>query len=137
MPMGLNVFLKAVGEKLIVRTAVRNVIFEGFTDPVLDFVHKPGSNTSFPSFLPPGLAPYDKFAWFYKRNLSLEYDGLFNMYTGHDTLDNLGVIDWWNGSNATDYFDYPCNVVEGSAGELFPPGVTKDQVSLFSPDLCM
>lgn len=50
---------------------------------------------------------------------------------------DAGVIDWWNGSNTTDYFGYPCNVVEGSAGELWPPGQERDKVSLFSPDLCM
>lgn len=132
----LNTAFHKVGEKLFVTTSVRNVIFEGFTDPVLDLIHGNG-NGSLPPFLDDGLAAYDKFAWFYKRNLSLTYDGLFNMHTGHDTLDNLGLIDTWNEGNTTTYFDYPCNVVNGSAGELWPPGQQRDQVSLFSPDLCM
>lgn len=132
----LNVFFRLMHEKLFVTTTVGQILFDGFSDPILDATHM-GGGISMPSFLPPGLAVYDKFGWFYKRNLSLTYDGLFNMHTGHDTLDNLGKIDWWNYGNETDFFESPCNLVAGSAGELWPPGQQKTNVTLFSPDLCM
>ncbi|ROT74120.1 scavenger receptor class B, croquemort type [Penaeus vannamei] len=87
--------------------------------------------------IPPGIKDYDRFGWFYGRNLSLSYDGQFNMMTGEDTLDNLGAIDWWNKTRETQFFDYPCNVVEGSAGEMWPPNLQKDFVQFYSSDLCM
>ncbi|KAK8390396.1 hypothetical protein O3P69_010229 [Scylla paramamosain] len=132
---GLNAFLNEVNEPLTLTATAGEIIFEGYQDPVLDWMQ----NTNIPDFvdLPPGLTEYDKFAWFYKRNNSLTYDGEFNMHTGHDTLDNLGKIDLWNKRNTTDFFDTPCNRVGGSAGELWPPNRQKDLIDFYSPDLCM
>ncbi|XP_045115410.1 sensory neuron membrane protein 2-like [Portunus trituberculatus] len=61
----LNTFFNLVHEDLIVTTTVGKVLFDGFTDPLLTATHL-GDDSSFPSFLPPGLSAYDKFAWFYK-----------------------------------------------------------------------
>lgn len=52
-------------------------------------------------------------------------------------VSGAGMIDMWNGANTTDFFQPPCNVVSGSAGEMWPPGQEKDEVSLYSPDMCM
>lgn len=134
---GLNLFFKQMDENLTLSVPVRQLLFDGFPDPLLDFTQSLSNASLLPPGLPSGLTDYDKFGWFYKRNLSVTYDGKFNMFTGHDTLEHLGVIDWWNESNTTEYFEYPCNVVNGSAGEMWPPGQQKDLVSLYSPDLCM
>ncbi|XP_042220970.1 protein peste-like [Homarus americanus] len=107
-------------------------------DPLLDWMQNNIVNiTNISNILPPGLTNYDKFGWFYNRNLSLTYDGLFNMFTGEDTLDHVGLIDLWDNGRNTTFFDYPCNKVTGSAGEIWPPGLKKDFIEFYSSDLCM
>ncbi|XP_046382371.1 protein peste-like isoform X2 [Ischnura elegans] len=70
------------------------------------------------------------------RNGSSVYDGIFNMDTGHDDINKLGRLREWNYSNRTDFYEDQCGDIVGSAGELWPPGRTKDSISMFSSDLC-
>lgn len=139
----LDFAFKSVGEELTVSTTARQIVFDGMKDPLLDWiqdnvVNKSGSfHVLYPFFKGTAVAEFDKFAWFYKRNLSLTYDGLFNMMTGEDTLDNLGRIDKWNGRNYTSFYTPPCNEVTGSAGELFSPHLSRKDLVFFSSDLCM
>ncbi|KAK4317176.1 hypothetical protein Pmani_011727 [Petrolisthes manimaculis] len=135
---GLSAFLDQVEEQLTLTTTVGELIFEGVEDPLLTWMANNFNNTFLPNLdLPPGLTDYDKFGWFYKRNQSLTYDGLWNMFTGEDTLDHVGTVDLWNQRNETDYFETPCNRVNGSAGEMWPPNQQKDAIYFYSSDLCM
>ncbi|XP_042892231.1 protein croquemort-like [Penaeus japonicus] len=140
----LNKMINDLGEELIVAVPAGELLFDGYADPILDWVQDNvmAENGTYHPILPilpipPGIKDYDRFGWFYGRNLSLSYDGEFNMKTGHDTLANIGVIDWWNKTRETEFFDYPCNRVEGSAGEMWPPNLQKDFVQFYSSDLCM
>ncbi|KAK3869390.1 hypothetical protein Pcinc_025297 [Petrolisthes cinctipes] len=97
---GLSAFLDQVDEQLTLTTTVGELVFEGVEDPLLTWMAKNFNNTFLPNLdLPPGLTDYDKFGWFYKRNRSLTYDGLWNMYTGEDTLDNVGRLKSVGGKN--------------------------------------
>lgn len=125
----LNGIFNAVKEKAIITTTAEQILFTGYEDPVLDWLKEHPPFSEFTS--------YDKFAWFYGRNLTTYYDGLFNMKTGVDTLENLGKIDWWNKTRSTPFFSPPCNSVTGSAGEMFPPNQKRDHVIIYSSDLCM
>lgn len=125
----LNGMFNSVKEKAVVTTTAEQILFTGYEDPVLDWLKE------HPSFAS-GIS-YDKFAWFYGRNLTTYYDGLFNMKTGVDTLENLGKIDWWNKTRSTPFFSPPCNNVTGSAGEMFPPNQKPNHVVIYSSDLCM
>lgn len=58
------------------------------------------------------------------------------MATGQDDLKNLGMTKNWNHKDTTKYYKSPCNAVEGSAGEFFPPYRKKDEITLFSADMC-
>ena len=58
------------------------------------------------------------------------------MFTGDDEVNKFGEINNWNGSNKLDYFPSHCGMLNGSAGELFPPHLDKTSVSIFSTDLC-
>uniref|UniRef100_A0A2P2HXR1 Protein croquemort-like n=1 Tax=Hirondellea gigas TaxID=1518452 RepID=A0A2P2HXR1_9CRUS len=134
--MGMNVMFRKVGEELTLEATVKDVLFDGYEDPLLDFVQEHPNLTDILN-LPPGLTDYDKMAWFYKRNESESYDGEFNMFTGEDTLDNLGNLDWWNRTHDTEFFDPPCNSIFGSAGEIWPPNQQKTAISFYCTDLCM
>jgi len=141
LTIGLNLFMDAIGEKLTISKPAHEVIFDGYEDPLLSALHNDNGSTAESEFnlteiVPDALKPYDKMAWFYKRNNSDYYDGQFNMFTGEDTLDRVGLIDWWNKTRETKYFAYPCNKVDGSAGEMWPPGQTDTSIVFYSPDLC-
>lgn len=71
-----------------------------------------------------------------QRNGSAEFDGHFNMETGEGDISQLGILRKWNYRDMTKYHKNPCNVIEGSAGEFWPPGRTKDDITLFSADVC-
>lgn len=58
------------------------------------------------------------------------------MDTGTDDVANFGQVKKWNYRDTSKLFNSPCNVVEGSAGEFWPPYREKDEIVLFSGDLC-
>lgn len=58
------------------------------------------------------------------------------MDTGNSNISNLGVLRNWNYKDTIKYFKTPCNIIEGSAGEFWPPYQTEDEINLFSPDMC-
>ncbi|CAL4075742.1 unnamed protein product [Meganyctiphanes norvegica] len=131
MLKGLNFAFNAIGESLTVTSTAGDMLFTGFTDPLLNLTEE------FSKFAPPGMKNFDRFAWFYQRNMSATHDGLWNMHTGQDSLNNLGKMDLWQEKNHTDFFDAPCNELSGTAGELFPPGLNKTFIQFYTSDLCM
>ncbi|KAK4321852.1 hypothetical protein Pmani_007372 [Petrolisthes manimaculis] len=135
----IDALFNKLDEKLFINTTVGKILFDGVEDPVLDWLQKEvfPVNDSTNILGSGGIAEFDKFAWFYKRNMSLEYDGLFNMKTGTNNLSDLGLIDWWNKEHGTSFYQPPCNQIVGSAGEIFPPNQQKDKLVFFSSDLCM
>lgn len=48
----------------------------------------------------------------------------------------LGRIDRWNYRQRTGFYEGECEKISGSAGEFWPPNVSKEDISLFSPDMC-
>lgn len=68
--------------------------------------------------------------------MSIEYDGVFNMYRGATNLDLLGTVASWNYQKEIPYYDSPCNRVTGTTGELWSPKKTDSDVSIFVPDVC-
>lgn len=58
------------------------------------------------------------------------------MDTGVQDIGQFGVLKEWNYKDTTRFFKSPCNVVEGSGGEFWPPYRRKDEIVLFSGDLC-
>ncbi|KAL7635797.1 UNVERIFIED_CONTAM: hypothetical protein RMT77_013614 [Armadillidium vulgare] len=132
----LNKMMKLINEKTIVTAKASEIIFDGYQDPLLNVTQKAWED----GLEPPGpseLKMYDKFAWFYKRNNSVTHDGIYNMFTGESGFGDVGMIDWWNYARNTTHFDPPCNEVNGSAGDLWPPGLSKDKIRFFISDLCM
>lgn len=122
--------LRMTGQKVWVTKTAGELLFEGYSDPILTMASKMPS-------LADTKIPVDKFGWFYGRNGSSEFDGLFNMETGEEGILRVGVLRQWNYRNRTDFFEAECGQVKGSAGELFPPVQTRDKpIEMFSADLC-
>ncbi|GFQ69286.1 protein croquemort [Trichonephila clavata] len=106
-----------------IQKPVRELLFEGYDDKLMQiaktFMH----------------LPYDKFGWFYKRNGT--DDGLITMFTGENDIETVDEIDSWNGENTVPAYDPPCNMINGSAGDMWPPKRTRqDKITLFVTDIC-
>jgi len=113
---------------LIVKKTVREWIFDGYEDELLNLLQK--LNISALNI------PFDRFGWFFARNGSASYDGNFTMFTGTDDIELLGIIDKWNGNQRTPFYNNYCADVNGTSGELWPPVAKYKSVSIFSPDIC-
>ncbi|KAK9507971.1 hypothetical protein O3M35_007726 [Rhynocoris fuscipes] len=126
----LSLAMNKFDSKIYIRKKVGDLLFFGYSDPLIDIA------SSLPAFMGVDI-PFDKFAWFYKRNESSDFEGILNMDTGENDINNLGILHNWNYNNVTNFFDEPCGMINGSAGELFPPNQTKNQpIEFFTPDLC-
>lgn len=89
--------------------------------------------------------PFDRFGWFYMRNGSTMFEGHMNMETGEKDISKIGVARRWNYKDTMKFYKVPCNTVEGSGGEFWPPlrdygdfssPFKTNDISLFSADLC-
>jgi len=129
----MDMALGFCNEEMFIKVRVGNLTFDGVDSEMLhmgdvdgDLGEAIGANI-----------PYDKFGWFYARNGSESYDGLFEMYTGEDDIYKVGQISRWNNkNNLGDLYPQPCDRLEGSAGEFFPQDQGKTSISYFTPDLC-
>ncbi|KAI4477383.1 hypothetical protein M0804_012769 [Polistes exclamans] len=106
---------------------VNELLFTGYKDTIIN-AKKITAMVHLPIF--------DRFGWFYKKNGSIDFDGNLNMDTGNKNIRNLGLLRKWNYENATKYYNYSCNKIEGGTGEFWPPNQTHDDIKLFVPDLC-
>lgn len=130
MDMAFNV----VNESLFMKATVGNLTFGGLDSPLLhlgDFAGPELEEAISNNF------PFERFGWFYARNGSETYDGLFEVFTGEDDLSKSGQISRWNGDpSLANFSPQPCDRLEGSVGDVFPPNQDVTPVSLFTPDLC-
>ncbi|KAL1463108.1 hypothetical protein WDU94_014895 [Cyamophila willieti] len=125
----INIFLKNSEKKLYIKKTVKELLFEGYEDGILDllkqlepFIHMPVES---------------RFGWFYPRNTSETYDGLVNIHTGVQDITQLGMMGAWNYMNETHYYTGQCGTIQGSAGDLYPPRISKQEsFSIYATDIC-
>lgn len=128
MKLVVNYMLNHKGGSMYVTKKASEWIFDGFQDELLDFLKE--SNVSMK-------IPFDKFGWFVARNGSANYDGRFNMFTGADDMNKLGILDLWDGKNVTEFYSGMCSQVRGTSGELWPPAMNpKVPITFFTTDFC-
>lgn len=128
---GLSTSLWATQQKIFVRKTVGELLFFGYSDPLLQMA------AQLPAFSDIEIPPYDKFAWFYLRNGSDSFEGTFEMDRGVNDIFSFGMLRHWNYNDRTKFYPPPCGLIKGSAGEMFPPEQKKtNKVEMFSADLC-
>jgi hypothetical protein len=119
-----------LGESIWVRRTAREILFDGYDDPLLKILH------TAPSLFGTEVQG-DKVAWFFNRNGSYHFDGVLNAETGARDMKTLGIVRSWNYKEKTDFFEGRCSKVTGSVGDIFPPVQAKeDQLQMFIPDFC-
>lgn len=126
----VNFLLKGIERHIYVTHTVEELLFAGCDDSILYIIDKLKKYIKNP-------LPFDKFGWFYKKNMSETADGVFNMYTGADDIDQLALLKTWNYRMRTGAFPGECGRVQGSMGELFPPSSTDEsEITIFGNDMC-
>lgn len=113
-------------------------LFDGYPEGLLEWLEEVKEE------LPPeyeflgDLIPFHKFAWFYDRNASAAYDGRFEMYTGKNDINELGVLKSWNGKDEVAGLRGECKKIKGGTGELWPPFSKKNtpDATFFVTDFC-
>ncbi|CAH1156005.1 unnamed protein product [Phaedon cochleariae] len=127
---GLSFSLQSMVQSISVTHSVGETLFDGYEDSLMAVAAKL-------PFLSKNNLPFsDKFGWFYGRNGSEDYEGVYNMNTGVDG--RLGELNSWRNMNQSTYYPGKCGVINGgSAGEFFPTDLKKDEVvRFFSSDMC-
>ncbi|XP_044753954.1 protein croquemort-like [Coccinella septempunctata] len=115
-----------IDDNLHITKPAGELIFTGYEDPILSAADKFSFFTDAP--------PSKNFAFFYGKNGSATFDGIFNVGIGGDHP--LGQIFEWNYQNDTDYYEESCSKFEGSAGDFFPRFNTDKTLKLFHSDVC-
>lgn len=100
------------------------LLFDGYDDPILGLLSK----------IPLISAVPEKGGMFFGRNGTPGLDGTYSMHFKNDH--QFGSILLWNGKNQSDFFSGHCNNVKGTAGEFLPLNRQRDQILLYSSDLC-
>ncbi|XP_039283891.1 protein croquemort isoform X2 [Nilaparvata lugens] len=120
--------LTLMSQGVHVTKPVRQLLFDGYSDPLVTLGHTFSSANS----------PFDRFGWFYKRNGSYSFDGTFTINTGVTDMNRLGVLERWNYNTRTSFYPGRCGNVYGGSGDLYPPGAKNkhSNVSLYSADIC-
>ncbi|XP_034048401.1 scavenger receptor class B member 1 isoform X2 [Thalassophryne amazonica] len=99
----------------------------GYDSKLVEFLNK---------FLPGMLPSTGKFGLFVEFNNS--NTGLFTVFTGKDDIRNVHKVDSWEGLTELNFWKSPqCNMINGTAGQMWPPFITKETtLSFYSPDAC-
>ncbi|XP_010133571.1 PREDICTED: scavenger receptor class B member 1, partial [Buceros rhinoceros silvestris] len=101
-------------------------IMWGYDDPLIDTINK----------IVPGLIPFKgKFGLFKEMNNS--DSGLFTVYTGVKDISRVHMVDLWNGLKKVNYWrSNECNMINGTAGQMWPPFMSPTSLEFYSPDAC-
>ncbi|XP_072515403.1 scavenger receptor class B member 1 isoform X2 [Salminus brasiliensis] len=99
----------------------------GYDSKLVDFLNK-----YFPGMLPIS-GKFGLFAEFNNSNT-----GLFTVFTGQGDIRKVHQVDSWNGLKEVDYWNSkPCNMINGTAGQMWPPFMTTEStLPFYSPDAC-
>nr|XP_033810871.1 scavenger receptor class B member 1 isoform X2 [Geotrypetes seraphini] len=114
------------GEKAFMNRTVEEIMW-GYNSPLLEFMQLTLPNTI------PIKGKFGLFTSFNNTN-----SGLFNIFTGVDDVKKVQMVDKWNGQKEVKFWNSKqCNMINGTAGEMWPPFLKPDMdVEFYSPDAC-
>nr|XP_042708462.1 scavenger receptor class B member 1 isoform X4 [Chrysemys picta bellii] len=118
--------LAGLGQDAFMNRTVGEILW-GYDDPLIDVLN---------NFVP-GLIPFKgKFGLFIDFNNS--NTGLFTVYTGATDINQIHIVDTWNGLKKVNYWhSNECNMINGTSGEMWPPFMTpSSSLEFYSPDAC-
>lgn len=122
--MGLNLY----DQDVYVAKTAGELLFDGYEDNMV-LMGKQLFDAS--------EVPFDRVGWFYTRNNSADLIGHYNVHTGVDDIAKIGSMAEWNYKPRTNFFAEHCGMLNGSAGEFYPPNLSKEvPIQLFTPDMC-
>ncbi|VVC41561.1 Hypothetical protein CINCED_3A008854 [Cinara cedri] len=126
-----NYYLKILKiDKPYVTKTAGEFIFDGYDDPILDVVLK------LKSYFPIQL-PFKKVGWFYGMNMSMSADGIINMFTGKNNIEEVGLLHSVNYNTSLNTFNKDCSISKASAGDLWPEHTaTKPNMTIYVPSFC-
>lgn len=108
----LNLALMAIGEHPFVMKNARSLLFEGYKDQIFSLLQL------VKNLVPAFAGMPDRMGFFYPQNLSC--DGIYDIDSGIDNVDNVGKIWTWNGNSTLNYwFTKEANMINGSGAYLF------------------
>ncbi|XP_037367213.1 scavenger receptor class B member 1 [Talpa occidentalis] len=129
-PMTLKVMmtlmLTSFGEHAFMNRTVGEIMW-GYDSKLLTFL-----NQYFPNALP----FKGKFGLFAELNNS--DSGLFTVFTGVKDFSRIHQVDKWNGLSKVNYWrSDQCNMINGTAGQLWAPFMTPESsLEFYSPEAC-
>jgi hypothetical protein len=125
--LGLETILSK--EKLFVTKTAREILFDGYKDPILDA----GDALKKVGIKMPGLM--SKFGFFFSRNNTWYGNGIVNIHTGEFGLSQMGNVAAFNYSDHNTFYPGECGKYSGSP-DLSPPYLLgKEKQYVFNPDL--
>ncbi|NXR76570.1 SCRB1 protein, partial [Pycnonotus jocosus] len=121
----LSVALTLLNQKAFMNRTVGEIMW-GYEDPLINAVNS----------ILPGLLPFKgKFGLFLDFNNT--NTGLFTVNTGLENISQVHMVESWNGLKEVDYWrSSQCNMINGTAGEMWPPFMSPTSLEFYSPDAC-
>ncbi|NXT05180.1 SCRB1 protein, partial [Prunella fulvescens] len=117
--------LAALKQEAFMNRTVGEILW-GYDDPLIDAINN----------IVPGLLPFKgKFGLF--KDFNNSDSGLFTVNTGIKNISQVHLVDSWNGLKQVNYWrSSQCNMINGTAGEMWPPFMSPTSLQFYSPDAC-
>ncbi|NWT66931.1 SCRB1 protein, partial [Prunella himalayana] len=117
--------LAALKQEAFMNRTVGEILW-GYDDPLIDAINN----------IVPGLLPFKgKFGLF--KDFNNSDSGLFTVNTGMKNISQVHLVDSWNGLKEVNYWrSSQCNMINGTAGEMWPPFMSPTSLQFYSPDAC-
>uniref|UniRef100_UPI00398F7280 scavenger receptor class B member 1-like n=1 Tax=Pristiophorus japonicus TaxID=55135 RepID=UPI00398F7280 len=121
-----NFAMKEFKQTAFFKKTVHEIMW-GYEDKLINFLKK---------FFPHLIPFKDKFGLF--ADLNNTDTGLFTINTGVDNINKVHKMSRWNSLKEVNYWhSKQCNMLNGTAGELWPPFMNpSDTLKFYSPDAC-
>lgn len=126
--LGVSTSLSTFGQKVHVVKSAREMLFEGYPDPLM----------TIGSWFATEASDFDRVGYMVKKNASDRLTGKYTVHTGVGDISEFGKIKKFNDKSYMPHYKGECRKLKGSPGEFYPPGRQdkEDTIFLFTPEMC-